>query len=88
MDTLSAIELGYDAIGLIGANMGLNKEHLRRLRGKHVVILLDWDQTGENRAAELQNELRSFGIASTRKKRPSLGVKDVNDHLMIARAQA
>ncbi len=88
VDTLSAIELGYDAIGLIGVNMQLKREYLQRLRGKQVVILLDWDSAGEKRAAELQRELRSFGIASTRKRCPSPGVKDVNEYLMMARAQA
>lgn len=63
--------------------MQLNEEYVRLLRGKEVVILLDWDSVGESRATELQNQLRSFGIASTRKSRPSRKVKDVNDYLMM-----
>ena len=81
IDTLSAIELGYGAIGIIGVNARLGKEQLERLRGKQVVILLDWDPPGEKRAATLQQEMRRFGIASTRKSRPSPGVGDVNDCL-------
>ncbi len=88
IDTLSAIELGYGAIGLIGANAKLNKEQLSQLRGKQVVILLDWDSSGETGAADLQKEMRKFGIASTRKRCPSPTVKDVNEYLMERRAQS
>ena len=87
MDTLSAIELGYSAIGLIGVNARLKEEQIRRLRGKQVDILLDWDPPGETRAAELQKEFRRFGIASTRKKRPSPTAKDVNEYLMELQAE-
>ena len=88
IDTLSAIEFGYDAIGLMGVNMELKEEHMRRLRDKQVVILLDWDSMGETRSTKLQNELRRLGIASTRKRCPSPDVKDVNGYLMMTRAQA
>ena len=82
IDTLSAIELGYSAIGLMGTTARLKAEQISQLRGKQVDILLDWDQPGEKRAAELQKEFRRFGIASTRKTRPSPVAKDVNDYLM------
>lgn len=85
MDTLSAIELGYSAIGLMGVSARLTEEQIKRLRGKQVDILMDWDPPGEARATELQKELRRFGIASTRKRRPSSAVKDVNEYLMALR---
>ena len=88
IDTLSATELGYSAIGLIGVNARLKKEQISRLRGKQIDILLDWDLPGERGAAELHKEMRSFGIASTRKKRPSPTAKDVNDYLMELRERA
>lgn len=87
MDTLSAIELGYSAIGLMGVSAGLTEEQIKRLRGKQVDILMDWDPPGEARAAELQREMRRFGIASTRKRRPSPAAKDVNEFLMELRRQ-
>ena len=87
MDALSAIVLRYKAIGLIGVNMRLEEEQIRQLRGKQIEILLDWDTAGETRAIELQNELRSFGIASTRKSCPSPGVNDLNEYLIKMKAQ-
>ena len=87
MDTLSAIELGYSAIGLMGVNAWLSEEQISGLRGREVDILLDWDPPGETHADELQKELRKFGIASTRKSRPSPAAKDVNDYLMELRRQ-
>ncbi len=86
MDTLSAVELGYNAIGLLGINMQLKQEQIRRLDDKQVVILLDWDPQGEARAGDLQNELRMFGIPSTRKRRPNPNINDVNEYLMIMKA--
>ena len=87
MDALSAIELGYDAIGLGGVNTRLSDDQIRRLRQRDVTILFDWDRAGEDRAATLQQELRNRGIASTRKGRPSPDVKDVNDYLNISRSK-
>ena len=87
MDTLSAVELRYSAIGLMGVNATLEERQIRRLRGKDVDILFDWDPPGEARAAELQKEMRRFGISSTRKRRLSPGAKDVNDYLVEKRAQ-
>ena len=88
IDTLSAIELGYSAIGLLGVRAQLDEEQRDRLRGNQVVVLLDWDLPGETRAAELRKELRRFGIASTRKTRPSPESKDVNDYLRELRGRS
>ena len=85
IDTLSAIELGYSAIGLLGVSARLEKKHIDFLRGKKVDVLFDWDLPGETRAKQLQEQLRRFGIASTRKHRPSCGVKDLNDYLRTTR---
>ena len=87
MDALSATVLRYRAIGLIGVSMRLEEKQIRQMRGKQIDILLDWDTAGETRSIELQNELRSFGIASTRKSCPSPGVKDLNDYLVKMKAQ-
>ncbi len=88
IDSLSAIELGYDAVGLMGVNMGFTKDQIVQLRGRQVHILLDWDSAGDSRSIELQKELRRYGIASTRKRCPSPGVNDVNDYLVMLRTQA
>ena len=85
MDTLSAIELGYNAIGLLGVSTQLNANQVTKLRDRQVDILLDWDPAGNRRSAELQKQLRRFGIASTRKRQPAPGVKDLNDYLISLR---
>lgn len=85
MDTLSAIELGYNAIGLMGVSARLMDEQIKRLRGRRLNIFMDWDPPGEARAIELQKELRKFGVPSTRKRRPMLGIKDVNEYLTATR---
>ena len=85
MDTLSAVELDYSGVGLIGVNTKFSNEQLIQLRGKHVDILLDWDPAGETKAQELQQTLRRFGIPSTRKSRPSANANDLNEYLMELR---
>lgn len=87
IDALSAIELGYSAIGLLGANAQLGGTQLKVLRKKRVHILLDWDHTGERRATQLQHEFRRNGIVSVRKSRPSPNAKDVNDYLRELRKE-
>lgn len=85
MDTLSAVELGYTAIGLMGVNAQISTDEFKLMRGKRVEILLDWDAQGDKRAAELQRALRKFGVVSTRKNNPSSGCKDLNEHLISLR---
>lgn len=82
IDTLSATELGFRAIGLMGVNAQFGDEQVKQLRGKEVAILTDWDAPGERRAIELQKQLRRFGITSIRKRRPSSSAIDLNDYLM------
>jgi DNA primase len=85
MDTLSAIELGFKAIGLMGVSAILTTENIKRLKGKRVDILLDWDERGNERAAQLQHELKLYGVVSTRKMRPSSTAKDLNEYLVETR---
>lgn len=85
MDTLSALELGLNAIGLMGVSARLTVHQIKNLKGKKVDILIDWDEPGNKRARTLQNELKHYGIVSTRKARPSPTAKDLNDFLMEKR---
>ena len=87
MDTLSAIELGYDGIGIMGVSATLTEQQIKKLRGKHVDILMDWDAPGEKKAVALQREMRRFGVVSNRKNRPSPMAKDVNEHLVVLRGR-
>ena len=82
IDTLSAIELGRRAIGLMGIGFTLSTEQLIRLRGRQVNILLDWDRPGDTKSAELKRKMRRLGIVSTRKNRPSPRADDLNEYLV------
>lgn len=88
IDVLSAAQLGQEAIGLIGVSAQLSSAQLVQLRGKQVDLLLDWDLAGEKRAHEMIKEMQRFGIAATRKARPSVGAKDVNDYLREVNGQS
>jgi len=88
LDSLSAIEMNYDAIGLMGTNAVLSNEEIKRMRGRQVLILLDWDEPGEKRATKLQFELRRYGITSTRKTKPSPTANDLNDYLVETKEKA
>lgn len=81
IDVLSAAQLGREAIGLIGVSARLSDAELTALRGRQVDLLLDWDTAGDKRAVTLLRELNRFGIAATRKARPSPSANDVNDYL-------
>lgn len=85
MDTLSAIELGFNAIGLMGVSAKIDVDDIKRLKNKNVDILLDWDERGCARAEKLQYELNRYGVVSIRKMRPSSNATDLNEYLMITR---
>lgn len=85
IDVLSAAELKMEAVGLIGVSAGFSREQFVRLRGKQVDLLLDWDQAGEKRARTMLREMQRFGITATRKSRPSISAKDINDYLREVR---
>ena len=88
MDTLSAVELGIYAIGLLGVSANLLKDDIKKLKGKNVDILLDWDSSGNSRASQLQNDLKRYGIVSTRKLRPSDTASDLNEFLIEIRGHS
>ena len=73
---------------MMGVSATLAPEQMERLRGREVNILLDWDTAGEARSAKLQAEMRLFGIASTRKRRPSATATDLNEYLMERKGQS
>ena len=82
IDTISAHELCFPAIGLIGVHADFTHEEYIKLREKDsVLILLDWDDAGENRSKKLLIEFQRYGISAIRKKCPSKTSKDLNDYL-------
>lgn len=85
MNTLSAVELGYVAIGLMGVTSNFALDQLVQLRNRHVHILLDWDHEGNRKAKNLQQVLNRFGIVSTRMFKPPMQGQDLNDYLVETR---
>jgi DNA primase len=83
IDALSAIELGYSSIALMGVSADVPSEQLLELRAKPVDVLLDWDEAGEKRAVEVMSILSQHGISAIRKRQPSPNVKDLNDYLRL-----
>lgn len=81
IDTLSAIELKYAAVGMMGVSAKFTPDQIRALRKKEVEILLDWDAPGEKRAQSLREELNQYGVVSIRKKLPSTTATDLNEYL-------
>lgn len=81
IDTLSAIELGYSAVGMMGWSAKLTPDQIRALRKKEVEILLYWDEKGEKGAQQLREELNQYGVVSIRKKLPSTTATDLNEYL-------
>ena len=81
IDTLSAVQLGYRAIGVPGT-CGFRREWIPLLRGvKQVRVLFDNDASGRQQGAELAAQLRLQGI-SAELFHPATG-KDVNEHLNL-----
>lgn len=85
LDTLSAIEMGCEAIGFIGVSAALSKDEMISLRGKRVDLFLDWDDAGEKRASALRKELARYGVAATRRTAPRSGATDLNEILCEGR---
>ncbi|MFZ5961915.1 CHC2 zinc finger domain-containing protein [Thalassococcus sp. BH17M4-6] len=84
-DTLSAEELGLPSIGILGVSDGFSKNEIQKMRGRDIILLLDWDTPGEMRAKTLEAELCRHGVMVTRKSQPGPGVKDMNQFLMSER---
>lgn len=82
-DTMSAHQLGFKAIGLLGISNNLSSNEIAKLKGRRVKLLLDWDEKGESKARSLRSELASHGIVCERKSRPHPQVKDLNEFLML-----
>ncbi len=81
IDTLSAIELGYAAAGMMGWSAKFSSDQILALRKKEVEILLDWDEKGEKGAQQLREKLNQYGVVSIRKKLPSTTATDLNEYL-------
>ncbi|MBB3524155.1 toprim domain-containing protein [Rhizobium sp. BK456] len=82
-DTMSAHQLRFRAIGLLGVSNALQEDEILRLLGRRIVLLLDWDLKGETKAQKLRSELASRGVVCVRKNRPNPHVKDLNEYLML-----
>lgn len=80
LDTLSALQLGYPAIGVPGTS-GFRSDWFPLLRGiRQIRVLFDNDESGRTQGAELAAQLRLHGIPAER-FHPATG-KDMNDHLL------
>ncbi len=87
-DTLSAMELGYQAVGLVGVSARFAEAQIKALRQRTVFLLLDWDDRGEARARELAAELARFGVPTIRLARPSATASDLNEYLIELRTSS
>ncbi|OWX99272.1 hypothetical protein B6V75_18300 [Thioclava sp. F1Mire-8] len=82
MDTLSALQLGLRAVGLLGTSMNFSNEELSLFSRETVKIMTDWDDAGEKKAEKLKVELKARGIHAVRVKRPSVTAIDLNEYLI------
>lgn len=79
-DVLSAHQLGWNAIGLVGAGARPDATVLSRLAGRNVVIFGDADKAGAALSRGITQSLRSHGTTVIRKRFPP-GINDLNDYL-------
>ncbi|MGR8928235.1 toprim domain-containing protein (plasmid) [Rhizobium leguminosarum] len=82
-DTMSAHQFRFNAIGLLGVSNALQEDEISRLLGRRVILLLDWDQKGEEKAQKVRSELASRGVVCVRKNKPDPHVKDLNEYLIL-----
>jgi DNA primase len=81
IDTLSALQLGYPAVGVPGVT-GFRPEWFSRFRGvRRVILAFDNDSAGHRHAAELRSQFRMRGITAA--AICPRDVKDVNDLLVL-----
>jgi DNA primase len=79
IDTLSAIQIGYPAVGVPGVQ-GFKKEWYELFVGvEHVRFLFDNDEAGFTQAQELVTQFKMRGFSAD--ARHPKGVKDMNDLL-------
>lgn len=83
-DVMSAHELGWNAVGLVGVN-SLKREWLPRFRGLDVHILFDRDTQGERRSKEYLRLFAEQHISAVRQVLP-VG-SDLNDFLIIRKTR-
>ena len=84
IDTISAIQLGYPAIGVPGV-IGFCPEWFERFKKSTAVhILFDNDAAGHRHAAELRTQFRLRGIRADASYPQGAGVKDMNDFLIFS----
>lgn len=81
-DTLSAMQFGLSAIGILGVSTDFTDFEYSLLQGRAVYLLTDWDIAGEKKALELSALFKARGIMSIRKKRPSKTATDLNEYLV------
>lgn len=86
-DVLSAAELGWEAIGFVGAAAARPVRWFAGLNGKNANIVGDADAAGKRFAASIEKELGSYGITAFIKKLPA-GINDLNEYLMMKRGTA
>lgn len=80
IDTLSALQLGYLAVGVPGVT-GFRDEWFDRFRSVgQVYILFDNDEAGQRHAVELRAQFRMRGLKAD--VYHPCGVKDMNDLLL------
>ncbi len=82
-DVMAAHQLGYAAIGLLGAATPLPTAVVRALRDRSIYIVPDNDEAGEKMLERVKAQLRSSGLTAT-SKRLSTG-EDLSDYLRIRR---
>jgi DNA primase len=81
IDTLSALQLGYDAVGVPGVQ-GFREDWFPFFRGAgRVCVLFDNDEAGRQQGAELRSQFRLRGFRADA-FHPAQG-KDVNDCLLL-----
>lgn len=81
-DVLSAHQLGYAAIGLVGASAPLPDEVVARLAGRMVEIFGDADKAGSRLASRMLDQLGRRGITTIQKRLPD-GANDLNEYLRM-----
>ncbi len=80
IDTLSALQMGYPAVGVPGVT-GFREEWFDRFRSVgQVYILFDNDEAGQRQAVELRAQFRMRGVKAD--VYYPQGVKDMNDLLL------
>ncbi|WP_083500478.1 CHC2 zinc finger domain-containing protein [Sphingomonas endophytica] len=83
-DALTAAGLGHDALGMLGADAGLDDATLALLRGRDVYVVGDNDDRGRSFARRLLRLLSTHGIAADEFRVPT-PFKDLNDWSMCFR---